>query len=164
GAATGAAAGARVGSEGTKTELAVLGGFMGALTGGFIGHYAYDKKRGEQETINKYNYRHGGLRVNIEEAQAIPKKVEPGGTVDIAMAYALLGADHDTPVTEVRDIRHNGKVYSRPEIRIYRGTGTYSSIVPIRLPLDAKKGKYTVIASVKAGKVKHSRETSFYIR
>jgi hypothetical protein len=80
------------------------------------------------------------------------------------MTYALLGASYDTPVTEVRDIRYNGKSYSRPEIKVYRGSGTYFSTLPIRLPFGAKKGKYTVIASVKAGKVSHSRETSFYVK
>jgi len=165
GAIAGVTAGALLGSSGAKTEMAILGGLMGALAGGLIGHYAYDKKRNEQETADKYNYNPSkGLKVQIEDATVAPKQVFPGETVNIRTTYALLGADTDTAVTETSEIRFNGKVYTKPEVKVYRDSGTYSSTLPITMPHDAKKGKYTVIVSVKAGKVKDSKETSFSVK
>lgn len=165
GAATGATAGALLGSRGVKTEMAVLGGLMGALAGGLIGHYAYDQKRDGQDTADKYNYKPSkGLRVKIEDTVAVPQKIFPGETVNLRTTYALLGTGGEIAVTETREIRYKGKTYSRPEVKVYRESGTYSSTVPIRMPSDAKKGKYTVVLSVKAGKVKDSQETSFSVK
>lgn len=165
GAAAGATAGALLGSRGAKTEMAVLGGLMGALAGGLIGHYAYDQKRDGKDTAEKYDYKPSkGLRAKIEDAAAVPKNVFPGETVNLRMTYALLGADSETAVTEIREIRYKGKLYSRPEVKVYRESGTYASTVPVRMPSDAKKGKYTVILSVKAGNARDSREAAFSVK
>jgi hypothetical protein len=164
GAIAGVTAGALLGSSGAKTEMAVLGGLMGALAGGLIGHYAYDKKKDEQETASTYSYNSSkGVKVQIEDIEAVPKQVLPGETVNIRTTYALLGAGSDTAVTEIREIRFQGSVYAKPEVKVYRDSGTYSSTLPIIMPHDAKKGKYTVIVSVKAGKAKASKETSFSV-
>lgn len=165
GAAAGATAGALLGSEGAKTEMAVLGGLLGALAGGAIGHYAYDKKRSDEATSDRYNYEPSrGTMVRIEEADAVPDTVGPGETVDLRMTYALLGTGWETPVTETRKIRYGDQLYGKPQVNVKRNDGTYASNIPITLPDDAKKGRYSVIVSVKAGNVSDSRETSFTVQ
>lgn len=165
GAIAGATAGALLGSEGAKTEMAVLGGLLGALAGGAIGHYAYDKKRSEESTSDRYNYEASrGTVVRIEEADAVPDSLRPGETVDLRMTYALLGTGLNASVKETREIRYGGQLFGKPEVNVTRNDGTYTSNIPITLPSDARKGRYTVIDTVQAGNVSDSRETSFYVQ
>lgn len=167
GAATGAAAGALLGSKGAKTEMAVLGGFMGALAGGLIGHYAYDQKKSKEETAKKYKYQPSkGPLVRIETASVLPNKVRPGETVEIKMTYAVLGsAPHkELHITETREIKFKGEIFGKPKVQVTRTDGTYYSSLPITLPPDAKKGKYSVIVTVQTKNVSDSKQTSFYVK
>jgi len=165
GAAAGATAGALLGSKGAKTEMAIVGGLLGALAGGAIGHYAYDKKRSEEDTYAKYNYEpKSGTMVRIEEAGAVPATVRPGETVDLQMTYALLGAGGETTVTETREILYEGELFGKPQINVKRNDGTYSSKVPITLPGNAKRGKYSVVFSAQTANASDSRGTSFYVQ
>src|SRR4030042_2083525 len=164
GAVAGATAGALLGSSGAKTEMAVLGGLLGALAGGLIGHYAYDKKKSEKETAEKYNYQSTqGAMVRIENAEAVPKTVSQGKTVDMKMTYALLGMGGERNVTETREIRYKGELYGKPQVTVTRGEGTFLSTIPITLPSDAPKGKYEIIMTVQASNVSDSKGTSFYV-
>jgi hypothetical protein len=166
GAATGAVAGALLGSSGAKTEMAILGGLLGALAGGAIGHYAYDKKRTGEETSAKYDYKSSrGVMVRIEEASVMPQTAKGGETVDIRTTYAVLTPDagKEVGVTETREIRYQGELFGKPEVRMTREDGTYFSTVPLTLPKDAKKGKYTVTVTVRAENVSDSKETSFTV-
>jgi surface antigen len=165
GAVVGATAGALLGSKGAKTEMAIIGGLLGALAGGLIGHYAYDQKRTESETAKAYHYNSSqGAMLRIESASVEPKTVNAGETVEIKMTYALLGAGSSgISLSEVREIRYNGELFAKPQVNVTRENGTYSSTIPITLPADAKKGKYSVIMTVQAANVSDSKEATFYV-
>lgn len=167
GAATGAVAGALLGSHGAKTEMAILGGLLGALAGGLIGHYAYDQKRSAEETDKKYGYTSSGRpRVVIENVSASPRTVNPGDSVNLAATYAIMGVsrDRDISVLETREIRHNGELVGRPEVRITQTGGTFDSTVPLTLPQGADAGKYIVVTTIQAGDASDSRETTFTVK
>ena len=166
GAAAGAVAGALSGSEGAKTEMAVVGGFLGALAGGVIGHYAYDKKNTGDETSKKYKYQSSkGIFIRIETAATVPAKVKAGETVELRMTYAVLGAkpNKELLITETREIRYGGEIFGKPIVHVNREDGTYSSSIPVTLPPDAKKGKYTVMVTVKVQNKSASKETAFFV-
>jgi len=167
GAATGAVAGALLGSKGSKTEMALLGGLLGALAGGAIGHYAYDQKRTKEETAQKYNYKPSeGTVLRIEDVSVVPSVANPGDKVEMKMTYAVLGvaAGKELEISEIREIRYQGELYGKPEIQVSRNDGTYSSSIPLTLPNDAKKGKYTITMTVKGPSVSDSKEVSFQIQ
>jgi uncharacterized protein YcfJ len=167
GAVTGVVAGSLLGASGARTEMAVLGGLLGALAGGLIGHYAVDQKRTSQQTVEKYNYHSSrGVIVQIEDVSITPKTVWSGDQVEIKVTYAILGAgqDRQLEVTETREIRHKGELVGRPEVKLARQDGTYTSTVPITLPSQMNAGSYTVTVTVAAGNVSDSRETSFSVR
>ena len=166
GAATGAIAGALLGSKGAKTEMAVVGGLLGALAGGAIGHYAYDQKRTKEETAQKYNYKPSeGTLIRIEDVSVSPSVAKPGDKVDMKMTYAVLGvaAGKELEISEIREIRYQGELYGKPEIQVSRDDGTYSSSIPLTLPKDAKKGKYSVTMTVKGVSASDSKEVSFQV-
>ena len=166
GAATGAIAGALLGSKGAKTEMAVVGGLLGALAGGAIGHYAYDQKRTKEETAQKYNYKPSeGTLIRIEDVSVSPSVAKPGDRVDMKMTYAVLGvaAGKELEISEIREIRYQGELYGKPEIQVSRNDGTYSSSIPLTLPKDAKKGKYSVTMTVKGPSASDSKEVSFQV-
>ncbi|MFH1934934.1 MAG: glycine zipper domain-containing protein [Pseudomonadota bacterium] len=163
GAATGAVAGAVIGKS---TKGAVIGALLGALVGGAIGHYAYDKKRTRDETVQTYNYKesHGKI-LTIEEASSSPQTVRPGDVVEMKMTYAVLNpsAEAKTSITEIREVTYSGELVGKPEVRVERGDGTYTSTVPIRLPSDAKKGVYKVRTIVQSENTKDTKEISFTV-
>ena len=164
--ATGAIAGALLGSKGAKTEMAVVGGLLGALAGGAIGHYAYDQKRTKEETAQKYNYQSSeGTLLRIEDVAIIPEIARPGDKVEMKMTYAVLGvaAGKETEFSEIREIRYQGELYGKPEVTVSRQDGTYSSSIPLMLPSDAKKGKYIVTMTVKGASISDSKESSFQV-
>jgi hypothetical protein len=166
GAATGAVAGALLGSKGAKTEMAILGGLAGALAGGLIGHYAYDQKRTKDETAQKYNYNASqGALLRIEDVSVVPATAKPGDTVEMKMTYALLGvgSGKEAALTETREIRYEGEMYGKPQINVSRADGTYVTSVPITLPNDAKKGKYSVISTVQSPYASDAKEASFQV-
>ena len=166
GAATGAIAGALLGSKGAKTEMAVVGGLLGALAGGAIGHYAYDQKRTKEETAQKYNYKPSeGTLIRIEDVSVSPSVAKPGDKVEMKMTYAVLGVatGKELEISEIREIRYQGELYGKPEIQVSRNDGTYSSSIPLTLPTDVKKGKYSIIMTVKSASVSDSKEVSFQV-
>jgi uncharacterized protein YcfJ len=166
GAVTGAAAGALLGSKGAKTEMAILGGLAGALAGGLIGHYAYDQKRTQEETAQKYNYNAAqGPLLRIEDVSVVPATAKPGDTVEMKMTYALLGlgSGKEADITETREIRYETELYGKPQIKVSRADGTYVTSIPITLPNDAQKGKYNVISTVQSPYASDSKEVSFQV-
>jgi len=167
GAATGAAAGAVLGKKGSKVETAIIGGLVGALVGGAIGHYAYDKKKTQQETAQKYDYKSAeGTMVRIEDVSTLPGSVKAGDKVEFGVTYALLSpsADADIRVTEMREIRYGEDLVGRPEVTVTHKGGTYSTTVPLFLPKDAKTGTYRVLTTIQAPNAQDSRETTFIVR
>ncbi len=165
GATTGAVAGAVLAERGAKTETAIIGGLLGALVGGAIGHYAYDTKRTEKETADRYSYQPNSATVRIEDVSVSPSRVRPGDKVDLHATYAVLGSSPnvDISVTEIREIRFGNDLVGKPEASMTRRGGTYTSTVPIYLPRDAKRGTYKLLTVVQAGNARDSRETSFFV-
>jgi hypothetical protein len=166
-AVPGEAADALTWSPVAKTEKAVLGGVIGALGGGLIGKYSYEKKKSKEDTAGKYNYKPWqGVMAKIESASAAPQNVRPGQKVELKMTYALLGAPGGEflDVSETREIKYQGKTFSKPKMFVSREDGTYSSTIPITVPSTAKKGRYTVIMTVKAQKASDSRQASFNVQ
>lgn len=165
GAGVGAAGGAVVGGVLGGTRGAVLGGLAGGLLGGAIGHYGYDQRRNQQETASAYNYNPSqGNMLKIENATASPQTVNPGGTVNIGMTYAVLSPQgQQQNVTETREIKFGNEVVGKPQITVQRTGGTYTSNVPITLPNTAQKGTYTVTTTVQAGNTTDTRQTTFNV-
>jgi outer membrane lipoprotein SlyB len=164
GAATGAIAGAVIGKG---TGAVVLGALIGGLVGGAVGHYAYDKPKSREETAKTYNYKPSqGTILTIEGASVSPQTVSPGNTVNLNSTYAVLTPSSETEVsiTETREITHKGELVGKPEVRVNRTGGTYTSTIPIRLPADAATGDYKVITTVQSANAKDSKETHFTVK
>jgi len=168
GVGIGAAAGALLGVVvGDDAKSAVLGGLIGALVGGVIGHYYYDQKRTETETVNRYGYDPSkGPMLKIEDASVVPQVVSPGSKVDLSMTYAVLtpytGAQ--LALTEMREIRQNGVLVGNPQVKVTRTAGTYTASIPLTLPADAKKGLYIVTYTVKSDKASDELQSSFTVK
>lgn len=161
GAATGAAAGAILGD----TKAAVVGGLVGALVGGAIGHYGYDRQRSREATRDLYNYEDAyGTMISIEDAVVTPPYIYPGDTAAIEVTYALLHPQGVTPVHEIRQITHEGRLVGRPEVTVERAAGTYTSTIPLNLPETAARGIYEVTAIVESGTARDSRQIAFRVR
>jgi hypothetical protein len=163
GAATGTAAGAIFGKS---AGAAVIGGLLGGLVGGVIGHYAYDQPKDGTQTAKDYNYDPSqGTVLTIENASAAPQSIHPGDTVDLGLRYALLtpssGSQYE--VTETREIRHNGELLGRPQVRVERSDGTYQSTIPLRLPSNAEPGTYEVTYVVQTPGASDTRQTTFRV-
>jgi hypothetical protein len=166
GGATGAVAGAVLGKEGSKTGTAVIGGLLGALVGGAIGHYAYDKKRSQEETAQRYEHQpSSGTMVRIEETSVVPQSVRPGEKVELKVVYAVLGASagSEMSITEIREVRYGDELVGKPEVTVKREGGTYTSTIPLFLPADAKTGTYRVLTTIQTGGTKDARETTFKV-
>ncbi|RJP64684.1 MAG: hypothetical protein C4532_18750 [Candidatus Abyssobacteria bacterium SURF_17] len=167
GAGVGAGAGAIAGGLiGDDIEGAVIGGLVGALVGGVIGHYAYDQRRTGEQTADYYDYDPArGAVLTIEDASAVPQTLRPGETVDLKMTYAVLNpvANTRTEITEMREITYNGQLVGRPEVRVTRTDGTYTSSVPLRLPSNAGRGLYIVRTTVRSQYGQDTLETGFTV-
>lgn len=168
GAGVGGAAGAAAGAIfGKSTGAAVVGGLLGALAGGVIGHYAYDKKKTKEETADTYNYNPSqGAMLRIEEANISPQTVSPGEEVQLSMTYAVLtpSSGIETSITEIREITREGEIVGRPEARVSRVDGTYTSTIPLRLPPNAPEGEYRVTSTVKSPTASDVRVSYFTVK
>ncbi|ABC77750.1 glycine zipper 2TM domain-containing protein [Syntrophus aciditrophicus] len=168
GAGMGAAAGAVLGSVlGKDTKSAVIGGLIGALVGGVLGHYYYDQKRTGTETAKRYDYDVSqGTLLRIEDVSTVPQIVKPGGNVELKMTYALLSDSKDAQlnIVETREIRLGNELVGNPEIRTTRGTGTFTSSIPLTLPETAKKGLYIVTYRIKSGTASDEMQASFTVK
>jgi hypothetical protein len=72
------------------------------------------------------------------------------------MTYAVINPrpNTETAITEIREITYNGEVVGRPEVKVRRSGGAYTSTIPIHLPSNAKKGEYRVRSFVESENVK----------
>jgi hypothetical protein len=167
GAATGALAGAMIAGDGSRTQGALLGGLAGALVGGVIGNYTVDQKRDAADTSNRYGYDTStGIIVRIENTSISPNRVYPGDRVDLNATYAILAPRSNTmiDITESREIRFNGELVGKPEIRTSHVPGTYDSNVPLFLANNAQRGTYQVITTIRTQDSSDARETTFTVR
>ncbi len=167
GAGVGAAAGAAVGQAiGRSTTATVIGGLLGALAGGIIGYYFYDQRKDREETVKTFDYDPSkGDLIRVENISTSPQKVSPGESVNLKMDYAVLtpSGNSQTPVTEIREITHNGRTVGNPEVRVVRADGTYESNIPLQLPREADPGVYKVRMTVQTPRGSDSRETAFQV-
>ncbi len=149
-----------------KEEGMIIGAILGALAGATIGHYAYDVKRSRAETASLYSYKPtSGPLIRIEDVAVIPRVVRPGEKVDLQATYAVLHPDPDARIgiIEIREIRRNGVLIGRPSVKVVRTGGTYTSVVPLFLPANARPGTYTVITTIDGGIARDTRETTFTV-
>ena len=158
GTGVGAGAGAIIGGLAAGRKGVIYGGLIGALAGGAIGAYLDYKDKDADQTNKDKNYTPDqGVRVDLESAKADPASVSPGGTVKIAMTYALMAPSNtqELEVTERRVILLNDKKLAEAQVTLSRVPGTYTSEVPIMLPADIAKGKYSFESTVSVnGKTK----------
>lgn len=167
GAVGGAIAGSLMGAHGARTETAIIGGIIGALAGGLIGHYAYDVKRSRAETDRKYNYQPSqGVTLRLEGASVEPRVARPGDQVRLLATYAVMTPSpaDKVVVRETREIKFGNELVGKPEVKVTRGGGTYTSKVPLILPQDAKAGKYRVYTTIELANSSDTRETTFEVR
>jgi len=150
-----------------KEEGIIIGAILGGLAGATIGHYAYDVKRDRAQTVQRYSYTpSSGNVVRIEDAWATPSPVKPGDRVDLQATYAILNPDPNAQIgiVETREIRRNGVLVGRPEVKVVRQGGTYTSTIPLFLPVNAAPGTYVVVTTVDSGIAKDTRETTFIVK
>ncbi len=150
-----------------KGEGIIIGAILGGLAGGTIGHYAYDQKKDRTETVKRYSYTpSSGDVLRIEDVSVSDATVRPGERIDLNTTYAVIEPDPNAKVgiIETREIRHNGVLIGKPEVKVVRSGGTYTSTVPLFLPKDAKPGTYVVTTTVDSGLAKDARETSFFVK
>ncbi len=163
GAVAGGAAGAAIGKD---AKGVVIGALVGALVGGVIGHYAYDKRRTRNETVRTYGYKSAqGSILTLEDGFLSSKTIKPGDVLKIGMTYAVLNPSPEAKVsiTETREITYGNELVGKPEIRVDRADGTYTSTVPIRMPSTAKKGAYRVRITIQSENAKDTKELSFRV-
>lgn len=167
GAAIGAGVGATAGILlGGSTGGRIVGGLVGALVGGAIGHYAFDRKKSGEETARDHNYDPSqGTQLKIEDAFVSPETVKGGEEVNITMTYAVLNpsSEAETSLDEIREITHKGDLVGRPEVRVSRAAGTYTSSIPIRLPKATAPGTYKVKTMVKSAGAEDERTVTFTV-
>jgi surface antigen len=155
GAGVGVAGGAVLGGLiGHGTTGVVIGGLLGGLAGGAIGQYLDRQDRTRAQAVQATAYDPGqGDVVRVEQVQATPSPVSPGGTVNLVTTYTVLTpqAERSLAVRETREVRHNGVLVANPTTEFSRQGGTYTSAVPITLPRTATAGSYEVTITVAVG-------------
>jgi outer membrane lipoprotein SlyB len=168
GAVAGAAGGALLGGLIFRnTTGAVIGGLVGGLTGGLIGNATEAKKQDQDATNRQYGYRtNQGTVVRIEEVQAEPARVAPGGTVNLAVEYALMTprANQEVTVAERWNITSKGQTMGNPVHTVRHTGGTWGGSLPITLPRSTAPGTYRAVVTIEADGRSDSRETTFTVR
>lgn len=152
------------GDEGPEVTGIFLEGWIGAAFG------TYDAGRIEPWADTARRYGHGpgkGLLLKIENASVEPTDVAAEGTVALKMTYAVLppGADPSVRITEKRLIgRSDGALVANPRVRVDRAGGTYSSTVRVTLPLNARKGLYSVTYIIETAGASDRMEAAFTVK
>ncbi len=84
-------------------------------------------------------------------------------TLELKMTYAILNPSPDvqTNITESRVITYNGTIVGRPEVKVTRTDRTYTSSIPLHLPVDVEKGTYVVKSETQSDNAEDSREFTF---
>jgi hypothetical protein len=128
----------------------VLGSLSGSLAGGVIGNYLerQDRDRTAAAIALSYLPEQGEL-LKIESVEASPPSTRRGDNVNLTSTYTVL-TPHNRPMTirETREVRHKGSLVADLFIDVVRSSGTFTSILPIILPPNAKPGTYEVTTTV----------------
>jgi hypothetical protein len=105
--------------------------------------------------------------VRIESIRSTPAVAKAGDTLEIRMTYAVLTSreDETVPVRETREILFEGRRVGEAAVDIEREGGTWRSVVPVTLPMNARPGSYRVVASVETRNgAKDAEEITFRVR
>jgi len=168
GAVAGAAGGAILGGLIFKsTTGAVIGGLLGGLAGGAIGSATEAQKQDQASTNRDYGYRaNQGTLVRIEEVSVTPSQVRPGGTLNLAVQYALLTPrpDQEVTVAERWNISYKGQTTGSPVHTVRHPGGTWAGSLPITLPNNARTGTYRVAVTVEAEGKSDTMDATFTVR
>lgn len=144
----------------------IVGGLVGLLAGGVIGHVFDRQERTREGTAQTLGYTPDqGDVVRIEEVSVNPQAVRPGETVNVSMQYMMITPQGSAPVRvrEVRQLYYRGQLVGHPVLEIDRVDGTYWSTLPITLPAAAEPGRYEVVVSIELNKTLDRRETHFTV-
>ena len=166
GAGVGGAGGALIGGLAGGTKGAVIGGLVGVLAGGVVGNVLDRQERGREATAQTVAYNPSqGQVVRIEDVSVTPQSIRAGGSVNVAVRYAVLTPQGTVPVRvrEVREISRQGQVVGNPTVEIDRTDGTYRSTLPITLPAAAAPGRYDVSVRIELDGTQDTQEASFTI-
>jgi hypothetical protein len=168
GAVTGALLGAALGSlSGQAGQGAVVGSIFGGLAGASIGNNEYHQQRSEEAAAQYYGYnQQHAVRdlLRIEDVSVNPPQANPGDEVTLSATFTILAPSGKPQlVHEVREVRHDGKLIGRPQFTSRRDGGTWASSMPIKLPLDAEPGTYTVTTIVETDNAGDTRDTDFKV-
>lgn len=143
------------------------GSFTGVLIGSITGTYHYDPFNPRAETVATYHYQESqGIVFHVEDAFTQLSTIHPGDEIDLGMRYAVLTPYHDamTPITELREIKFNGRTVGTIRTHISLADGTYTSIVPLKVPSSQEAiGEYQVTETVQSGNAKDSKEVKFTV-
>lgn len=164
GAAGGAVAGGLISRGATG---AVVGGLIGALAGGGIGYYLDHQEKTRAQAVKDTGYTAAqGNVVRVDRVQADPATLHQGGTVNLMTTYTVLTprAEDSVTVRETREVRRNGVLLANPTNEIARANGTFSSTLPITLPMDGALGTYEVTTTVAVGDRSSHGISTFVVR
>ena len=180
GAGIGAAGGAVVGGLAGGTKGAVVGGLLGALAGGVIGNYVERREPAVPQTTSAPQTAGttigvpsatppkasaNGFVVRVDQVQAQPATLRRGDTVSIHTTYTILSpSDQVVPVRETREVRFNGELVANPSVDVARQTGTYTTTLPITIPVNAYTGRYEVTTIVASGDRRSVSTTVFSVQ
>lgn len=164
GAAGGAVAGGLISRGATG---AVVGGLIGALAGGGIGYYLDHQEKTRAQAVKDTGYTPAqGNVVRVDRVQADPATLHQGGTVNMMTTYTVLTprAEDSVTVRETREVRRNAVLLANPTNEIARANGTFSSTLPITLPMDGALGTYEVTTTVAVGDRSSHGISTFIVR
>ena len=168
GAGVGTASGALLGGLAFENAGAVIaGGLTGGLAGGIVGRALESKGKDYASTARDYNYRPAeGTLVRIEDVATDPCRVTPNETVHLIAHYTLLAPyrNKETEVKERWEITHRGRVVGNPVLTLRRRAGTWSSALPLGLPVNAEPGMYRASVEIQADGANDQGVTSFTVR
>jgi hypothetical protein len=165
GAGAGAAGGAVIGGLAGGSKGAVIGGLLGALAGGAVGNYVERRETDSGGVVGgPLPASPAATLVRIDRADPAPPLVSPGGTVHLNATYTIAApGDQAILVRETREVRYGGELVANPTTEVQRVDGTYTTDVPITLPVAAKAGRYEVTTTVAMGDRRSSQTSSFEV-
>jgi hypothetical protein len=149
-----------------RGKTAVIGGLSGALAGGAIGNYLERQDRDRTAAAIAVGYLpEQGELLKLETVEALPTTTRRGDIGNLTSTYTVL-TPNNRPLTirETREIRHNGSVVANPFIDVQRSNGTFTSILPIMLPANAKPGTYEVTTTVSKDQRTSRSMTNFTVQ
>ncbi len=149
-----------------RAKSAVRGKLSGALAGGTIGNYLERQDRDGAAAAVAIGYLpEQGEMLTVDTVEASPTTARHGDIVNLTSTYTVL-TPNNRPMTirETREVRLNGSLVANPFIDVQRSNGTFTSILPITLPQNAKPGTYEVTTTVSKDQHTSRSMTNFTVQ